>query len=158
MTKERKMRLIGEALDRYERITGQSICNRFDRFIDLDVSRVDVEALHNADDGTFMHDCNGIFDNLERDGEHPEKSVLRMFEPRVGFEKDDNQNPERGERAHSDGGKYTVYYSFYLSASVDIEAASEEEAEQKCKEMIARGELAADLNDMEVGEHKVWVE
>lgn len=72
--------------------------------------------------------------------------------------KDENHKPERKERAHSDGGTYTVCYSFYLSASVDIEAASEEEAEQKCKEMIARGELAADLNEMEVGEHKVWVD
>lgn len=54
--------------------------------------------------------------------------------------------------------KFTVHYSFYLSDCIEVEASSEREAEQKVEEMICCGELAEDLNRMEVGDSQVWVD
>jgi len=84
-TRAIRMRQIGLILDRLERMDGRLPCERFDLFIDIDVSKVNTEALLAADDGTFLHDVHGIYNNLVRNGDEPEKSELRLFAPRVGF-------------------------------------------------------------------------
>ena len=53
--------------------------------------------------------------------------------------------------------KFRVHYSFYLSESIDISAETEEEAERICEEMIECGEIG-NLNEMEIGDQKVWVD
>jgi hypothetical protein len=53
--------------------------------------------------------------------------------------------------------KFRVHYSFYLSDSIDIEAKTEQEAESICQEMIESGEIG-NLNEMEIGEQKVWID
>ena len=53
--------------------------------------------------------------------------------------------------------KFNVHYSFYLSDSIDIEADTEDEARDKVQNMIIRGELG-NLNEMDVGEHTVWID
>ena len=53
--------------------------------------------------------------------------------------------------------KFEVHYSFYLSDSTEVEAENEDEAKMKVEGMIARGELG-NLNEMDVGEQKVWVD
>lgn len=54
--------------------------------------------------------------------------------------------------------KFRVHYSFYLSDSVEVEASSEAEAEAKVEEMIENCELGDNLNEMCVGDSKVWVD
>jgi len=54
--------------------------------------------------------------------------------------------------------KYTVHYSFYMSDSVEVEAENEHDAELKVSGMITNGEIAEDLNKMEIGEHKIWID
>lgn len=96
MDRRTKFEYIGKCLNRYEDILDRQddLGNlarfrrmRFDRMIDLDVCGVDLKALAESDDETFMHDCDGIFENLVRNGDEPEKSELKAFVPRVGFEK-----------------------------------------------------------------------
>lgn len=53
--------------------------------------------------------------------------------------------------------KFRVFYSFYLSDWVEIEANSEEEAEEICKGMILAGEIG-NLNEMDIGDQKVWID
>lgn len=84
---------IGKCLDRLEKIYEKNDWtamndlrrNRFNYFIDLDVSKVNVDELLKADDCDFMHDVIGIFNNIERNPEEPEKSSLKLFVPRVGI-------------------------------------------------------------------------
>lgn len=52
---------------------------------------------------------------------------------------------------------FNVHYSFYLSDSIDIEAIDEKDAENKVIEMIENGQIG-NLNDMTIGEQKVWTE
>lgn len=85
MTKIDKFTAIAKALDRYEGLTGKAVPKRFDRFIDLDVCKVNIVALNEAKDEDFMHDMNGIFENLVRDSVEPENSKLEGFVPRVGL-------------------------------------------------------------------------
>jgi len=53
---------------------------------------------------------------------------------------------------------FNVHYSFYLSDSVEVEAESEKEAELKVAGMITNGEIAEDLNKMEIGDHEIWID
>ena len=53
--------------------------------------------------------------------------------------------------------KFTVHYSFYLSDSIEIDADNEEEARNKVQDMILSGELG-NLNEMDIGEQKVWID
>lgn len=95
MDRRMKFILIGKCLDRYEEILNKNRDfaalsdfrkSRFDHFIDLDVSKVDVARLAEADDGTFVHDIVGIFENIQRNPDDPESSELgNCFVPRVGF-------------------------------------------------------------------------
>ena len=94
MDRRIKFILISKCLDRYDRVLEDAEDfkartefnqRRFDRFIDLDVSKVDVAKLIDADTETFAHDMAGIFANLERNSDCPEKSSLKSFVPRVGF-------------------------------------------------------------------------
>lgn len=94
MDRRTKFILISKCLDRYDRVLEDAENfkaqtefhqRRFDRFIDIDVSNVDVAKLIDADNETFAHDMAGIFANIERNSECPEKSSLKMFVPRVGF-------------------------------------------------------------------------
>ena len=96
MAIDRKMRFItiGKCLDRFEEdlFKHKALAtltefrkNRFDRFIDVDVSKVDVEKLIVSADKDFVHDMVGIFTNLRRNGEKPEASVLDGFVPRAGL-------------------------------------------------------------------------
>lgn len=89
-----KFILVGKCLDRYDLILEKTKDfkaqadfhrYRFDRFIDIDVSNVDVAKLVEADDETVLHDMSGIFANIERDRDCPENSTLKTFVPRVGF-------------------------------------------------------------------------
>lgn len=59
--------------------------SRLDRLIDLDVSRVDLKALLESDNEDFVHDMCGIFSNIVRNPDCPEKSYLSMFVPRCGL-------------------------------------------------------------------------
>lgn len=52
--------------------------------------------------------------------------------------------------------KFNVHYSFYLSDSIEIDADNEEEARNKVQDMILAGELG-NLNEMDIGEQKVWI-
>ena len=52
---------------------------------------------------------------------------------------------------------FNVHYSFYLSDSIDIEAIDEKDAENKVTEMIENGKIG-NLNDMIIGEQKVWID
>ena len=52
---------------------------------------------------------------------------------------------------------FNVHYSFYLSDSIDVEAIDEKDAENKVAEMIENGQIGK-LNDMIIGEQKVWVD
>lgn len=94
MDRRTKFILIGKCLDRYSQALENAKDfkaqiefhqHRFDRFIDVDVSNVDVAKLIDADNETFVHDMMGIFANIERDRDCPEKSSLKLFAPRVGF-------------------------------------------------------------------------
>lgn len=85
MTRAEKFTAIGKILNRIEDLRGEALPQRFDRFIDLDVSKVNIKALVEADDETLMHDAIGIFENLQRNPDEPEKSKLVGFVPRVGF-------------------------------------------------------------------------
>lgn len=95
MDRKTKFINIGKCLDRYEEILRRSSNfnelnainkNRIDRFIDLDVSKVNVVDLANADDETFVHDMSGIFAHLKRNSNEPEKSEIGdCFVPRVGW-------------------------------------------------------------------------
>lgn len=92
-TRGNQLIAIGKCMDRLEKIyekndwTGLSDLrkHRFDYVIDLDVSRVNAVALADADDEDFVHDMTGIFNNIERNPDEPEKSSLRHFVPRVGL-------------------------------------------------------------------------
>lgn len=53
--------------------------------------------------------------------------------------------------------KFEVHYSFYLSDSIEIEAENEEEAKNKCDKMIIGGEIG-NLNEMELCDHKIWID
>lgn len=53
--------------------------------------------------------------------------------------------------------KFNVHYSFYLSDSIEIDADNEEEARNKVHDMILSGELG-NLNEMDIGEQKVWID
>lgn len=53
------------------------------KMIDLEKSNVDVDALIEADNETFFHDCNGIFANMNR----RTMNLDNCFVPRVGFNK-----------------------------------------------------------------------
>ena len=53
--------------------------------------------------------------------------------------------------------KYNVHYSFYLSDRIEVEANSQEEAEAKVEEMIENGEIG-NLNEMTVGDSKIWID
>lgn len=94
MNRRTKFLNIGKCLDRYAKILEKDgdeaglktfNKNRISRFIDLDVSRIDAAKLAEADDMTFVHDMAGVFSNIVRNPDNPEKSFLHMFEPRVGF-------------------------------------------------------------------------
>lgn len=52
---------------------------------------------------------------------------------------------------------FNVHYSFYLSDSVNVEAIDEKDAENKVTEMIENGQIG-NLNDMIIGEQKVWID
>lgn len=52
--------------------------------------------------------------------------------------------------------KFEVHYSFYLSESEEVEAESEEEARDIVERMLDNGELG-NLNEMDIGERKVWI-
>lgn len=52
---------------------------------------------------------------------------------------------------------FRVHYSFYLSDYIDIEAETEQEAENKVDTMIQNGEIG-NLNEMEIGDQKIWVD
>lgn len=53
--------------------------------------------------------------------------------------------------------KIEVHYSFYLSDSIEVEAADEEEAKEKVRGMILNAEIG-NLNEMDIGEQKIWVD
>lgn len=52
---------------------------------------------------------------------------------------------------------FNVHYSFYLSDSIEVEADNEKDAENKVAEMIEQGQIG-NLNEMDIGEQKVWVD
>lgn len=52
--------------------------------------------------------------------------------------------------------KFRVHYSFYLSDSIEVEAENEAQAEAIVEEMIECGELGI-LNEMDIGDSKIWV-
>lgn len=52
---------------------------------------------------------------------------------------------------------YKVNYSFYLSEYHEVEAESEKEAIEIVEKMIENAELG-NLNEMDIGEQKVWVD
>ena len=52
---------------------------------------------------------------------------------------------------------FNVHYSFYLSDSVNVVAIDEKDAENKVTEMIENGQIG-NLNDMIIGEQKVWID
>ena len=53
--------------------------------------------------------------------------------------------------------KFNVNYSFYLSDSIEVEAESEQEDEYIVDGMICRGEIG-NLNEMEIGESRIWTD
>jgi hypothetical protein len=52
---------------------------------------------------------------------------------------------------------FRVHYSFYLSDSIEVEAENEAQAEAIVQEMIEHEEIG-NLNEMDIGDSKVWVD
>lgn len=53
--------------------------------------------------------------------------------------------------------KFNVHYSFYLSESIEVDAENADEACEKVDEMLDNGEIG-NLNEMDIGERKVWID
>jgi hypothetical protein len=53
--------------------------------------------------------------------------------------------------------KFKVHYSFYLSDSIEVEAENEQQAESIVDDMICSGELG-NLNEMDIGDQKIWID
>lgn len=53
--------------------------------------------------------------------------------------------------------KFNVHYSFYLSESIEVDANDKDEACKKVEEMLDNGEIG-NLNEMDIGERKVWID
>lgn len=74
------IRIALDILKRYHKVVPANEPD-INKMIDLEKSNVNQEALLKADDETFFHDCNGIFNYINREtGE-----LERCFVPRVGF-------------------------------------------------------------------------
>jgi hypothetical protein len=71
---------IGQIMDRYQSRIGRKF-KRITLAMDLDFSKVDLEALLESDDMTFMHDVTGIQQNMDRST----GQLGNCFVPRVGF-------------------------------------------------------------------------
>jgi len=52
---------------------------------------------------------------------------------------------------------FNVHYSFYLSDSIEVKAKDERDAEDIVESMIESGEIG-NLNEMDIGDQKVWVD
>jgi len=76
---------IGKIMDRAEMLQACHV-TKFDRLsvaMDLEYSNVDLSALLNADDTTFVHDFYGIISNMDREN----MTLANCFMPRVGLNK-----------------------------------------------------------------------
>lgn len=78
-------KLEDEIIKRYENLTNNGVRfeGRINYFCDLHYSEVNLEKLAEADDETFLHDMDGIRENMNRET----CKLERGFVPRVGFRK-----------------------------------------------------------------------
>lgn len=71
---------IGQIMDRFELITSHRV-NRLSLAMDLEYSKVNLQALSGADAATFLHDVAGIRQHMDREA----CALTGSFVPRVGF-------------------------------------------------------------------------
>ena len=75
---------INQCIDRYIAICGSLPQSRMNMHLDLHYSRVNTERLLQFPDSDFMHDMNGIIDNMDRQN----CRLANCFFPRAGLKKE----------------------------------------------------------------------
>lgn len=77
---KKSVKALNTILDRAAHL---KLSDRLSLLLDISYSKVNIEALAEADDTTFAHDVSGIYANLNR----KTKTLENCFVPRVGFQK-----------------------------------------------------------------------